>query len=259
MRRPLALIFAMSFFLGCHTPGSSDAPTDPFFGRTRVTPPSTGIVSGNPSQLGAASATAGPGATNLPPLTSWPAPASATPATPAMAAQPASSSPPAWTPRTNAPPAAPASIPAAIPAQSGANLQPPNGNFAFPANTGGQSATLASSGSGDRLSIPLTARTLNERYQDSMSPPPSQSALPTGGSSLVAPPSVSISGGSSTSQTAPTTLSGRFNSGSASAPAPTAQPSYQSYLSPPSTAQPTVPSPVGSEKPVNLADLPEAR
>ena len=48
MRRPLAILAAIVFLVGCNRP-SSLAPVDPFFGATRVPPPRTGMLPKRPT------------------------------------------------------------------------------------------------------------------------------------------------------------------------------------------------------------------
>jgi hypothetical protein len=47
MKRPLALLIAVFVLAGCRGQGAPG--TDPFFGRTRVPPPGTGVISGAPT------------------------------------------------------------------------------------------------------------------------------------------------------------------------------------------------------------------
>jgi hypothetical protein len=155
MRRPWALLVAILAIAGCKGPGASGTATDPFFGRTRVEPPRTRTISAQPpgsnlSQTpvpGALAPSATQGQTRSAPSGASPYPTNQPPQ--------ASGAQPNWTPaqpKVN-------SVPAAIGPQTSSGYQPPDGGFGFP---GGSSASAPeiSAGSGDRLSVPVAARAM---------------------------------------------------------------------------------------------------
>jgi hypothetical protein len=159
MWRPWVLYVAILAVAGCKSPGTA---TDPFFGRTRVEPPRTGTISGQPpgSSL---SQTPVPGA-----LTPG-ATQSQTPSSPFSGVAPANTIPPSqasgiqpnWTPaqpKVN-------SVPAAIPPQTSSGYRPPDGGFGFPGGANASSPGTPA-GAGDRLGIPVAARAMGTPASD---------------------------------------------------------------------------------------------
>jgi hypothetical protein len=269
------LILAMP---GCHSPGGAGTPTDPFFGRTRVDPPRTGATGGTlpaGGQLqgpangagGISGAATGQPAAALPPVTSWPAPPGGSQA----ATQPTQSSQPAWAP----PQTRPNPVPAAIPSQSGAGYQPPDGSFGFPNRAGATAMNSAPAGSGDRLMIPSSARTLTERVQGAISQ--TQVSSSVAATSTGSQPGRATTGGSfippSSAASFPTASQGGANGYDRTPAANPSSPSMlrgvepgtstragsQPYTSSPSPVSPTPPSAPPADKPVNFSDLRDAR
>jgi hypothetical protein len=150
MLRPLVLLVAVLVVSGCNNPGSSRAPTDPFFGRTRVAPPGTGAVAGQtgvppyyPPQSSRPNPLRSPNSA-LGPAPAWTPPA-AQPQPPAAA--------PTWLPPLSRPD--PATTPAAVP--SGGQYLPPGGSYGYPSATGAAGDVHPAAAPGDRIAIPTAA------------------------------------------------------------------------------------------------------
>lgn len=156
MQRSWALLALLLFAAGCKGSGTSAPATDPFFGRTRIEPPRTGAVSGALS-AGGNSSQAPPGGSPMP-GGNWGNVAGGS-ATAPVQGNPSGQAP---APAQNWSPAPPKTnpVPAAIPGQQGSS--PPPGSNGFGAGGSGGFQTPGPSrplsGTGDRISIPIAAR-----------------------------------------------------------------------------------------------------
>jgi hypothetical protein len=270
MWRPLVLVLFILVLAGCRGTGGGKAATDPFFGRTRVEPPRTGAATGQTPPTGttwpnAATGQATPGGG---PAIAWPTPSGTQSGAPAQVAPGQSS----WTPAQSRP----GGVAAPITSQANNGLTPPDGTFGFSGGTGNPAAYPTAAGSGDRIAIPSAARTLTDRVQDSISR--SQSLAPPGqvttsggqpfagsGTRFGASPTASIPGVPASTGSAGglpgAGLNGREKVVRVIEPGPSATNGTQSYSPYPSNATPSstgAQGPSGSDKPVNIADLPEA-
>jgi len=284
MLRPWMLIVAVLAVTGCQSSGSTSTGADPFLGRTRVEPPRTGAIRGqlpsasNLSQAGQ-SGVAAPGAaigqtgvlggSVLPP-------SSTTTSNPSTTPRPSNGTPPGWAPAQ--PKATP--VPAAIPSQSTGQYVPPDGSFSYPGPSN-VSSLASSAGTGDRISIPAAARTIGAPGSDWSTRPVAESlsgmqSPPTGmGTSGTlslpgSPPASSYGspGGSAAADsylgsTPTTSLAGRERIVRDLQPAASGVNSGPRFSSDAATTGGGIgsgsPPASASDKPVNIADLPEAR
>lgn len=284
MLRAWVALIGILVLAGCKGSGSAGAPTDPFFGRTRVEPPRTGALRGQlPSTNNVSQATTGtatsPGGTLTQPGTSpgqatSPSSGSLSPSSiqPSQTTGPSSGWSPAQ-PRVNP-------VPAAIPPQTSGQYLPPDGSFGYPGSSGTASPSGVST-SGDRLSIPVAARSLGgsgadwSTRHDTSSPPMVQSAG-SGQAGLAAAGSAGIPSAATSNaiggvpnatpylSSAPASgLAGRERISREIEPSSGGLGSGPRYSPEPRTAAEG--SPIGSSlppasgRPVNIADLPEAR
>ncbi len=151
MLRLVTFLAALLVLSGCKSPGNSGAPADPFFGRTRVAPPRTGAIAGQP-----ATDPYYPQSPQANPLRtpSWPLrpPAATSPTAPGiLPQQPAMS--PNWVPAQGR------TEPAVQPAmpQTGGVSQP-LGESGSPTRSGGTAGGALTTGPGDLLTVPAAAR-----------------------------------------------------------------------------------------------------
>jgi len=268
MWRPLVLIVALLALPGCQGTKGGIAATDPFFGRTRVEPPRTGSSQTRPGATNWPNAGAGQPAVGSGVTVTWPTSAGTQPGTVSQAA----TGQPGWTPaQSNA-----GGLSTTTPRPSNNGLAPPDGSLAFSNTSNAPSPAPSVAGPGDQIAIPSAARTLNERVQDSVTR--SQATAPAGqgttstaqpsavsGSGFGVPPTASISGpaGAAAGGTGlpGAGLSGREKIVRVIEPSSSATNRAPSYSPFPSN---TAPSPLpqganGSDKPVDIGDLPEAR
>jgi len=277
MSRPMALLVLILAIAGCKAPGAAQ---DPFFGRTRVEPPRTGTVSGQ-----------APAGTNRSPNPATSANASGIPGgqagLPSSNATASSIFPPSQVSlnQSNWAPPGPKinPVPAAVSSQTNNGYRPPDGTFGFPsASTTSPKPDSTSTGTGDHISIPVSA-TANgpsssafAARSDAVSGPgawsgatgqPSTAKSASLGGAATSPASTSPSTPTATNpylDNAPaSTLVGRERivrvvepgqGGSNTAPQYSPSPTNSNGAS---TTAPQSPS--ASDKPVNIADLPEAR
>ena len=283
MWRPLVLVLAILSLPGCQGTGGGKAATDPFFGRTRVEPPRTGASTQTPGSglstptSGGGSwpnAAAGQGSAGGGVAINWPSgPQSGGTASQTTRARRIGHRPnrdrPALPPRR-----------ARKPAMA---LPPPMGRMAFPRTGGRFHYNPSAVGSGDQIAIPSAARTLNERVQDSITrsqsvTPVSRGSMPAaqgssgpgqafGGTGIGfgAPPTASISGSQSRAASGGSLPNSGFSDREKIVrviePSPGAGSGTQSFSPYPTNGSPSTTGPAGpsgSEKPVNIADLPEA-
>lgn len=274
MSRPMAMLVAILAIAGCKGPGTTGGATDPFFGRTRVEPPRTGTISGQT-----------PTGASLPPSPSTGGMTSGLPSGQGgMLASGATSSsvfPPSQLAATQSgwsPPGPKVSpSPSVTSTQPNGGYQPPDGSFGFPTASAGAKSASTLAGTGDRISIPVSARGASPYPSGpagrSEAASPGVVAGTTGPSDAIAPgPAANVSSASPGSRSSASpyldnppanTLVGRerivrvIEGGQGgSPPAPPASPTQAS----PSTGSGVAPSsPTASDKPVNIADLPEAR
>jgi hypothetical protein len=278
MGRRWVLLVTILAITGCQGSGSSGTATDPFFGRTRVEPPRTGAVAGrfpggsNPSQT-AVPGTMGGSITGSQAV---PQPVGGQ----SNSANPRGQSPPTqsnWNP--SQPKVNP--VPAAIPPQTSSIYGPPGG-FSFPSEGGTSNAASSPlAGPGDRLSIPVAARTagisssaLGGARDDIPSGAKAANPMGAGGGGAAGVgggiPSSTATGGAGQGGMSPyldptssATLAGReriVRDIDRPESTPSAAPRYSPYPSgvgsaPNSASQPAP----ASDKPVNIADLPEAQ
>jgi hypothetical protein len=278
MRRRWVLLVTILAITGCQGSGSQGTATDPFFGRTRVEPPRTGAVSGrfpggaNPSQT-AAPGTAGANVIGNQAV-SQPIGGQSNPANPRGQSPPTQSN---WNP--SQPKVNP--VPAAIPPQTSSIYGPPGG-FSFPSEGGTTNAASSPlAGQGDRLSIPVAARTagvsssaLGGARDDMASGAKATNPMSAGGGGPAEvvgglPSSIATSGSGQAGMSpyldpaSSATLAGReriVRDLDRPESAPNAAPRYAPYPSgigatPNSASQPAP----ASDKPVNIADLPAAQ
>jgi len=277
MWRPLVLVLAILMLPGCRGTGGGKAAADPFFGRTRVEPPRTGAGAGQSLNSGGTpssgstwpNAATGQGAPGGGVAITWPTPPGTQPGGTSQTAP----SPSNWTPTQSRPggPSAPAT------SQANNGLAPPDGTFGFSGTSSTPATSPTAAGSGDQIAIPSAARTLTERVQDSINrsqsiPPAGQGTNATGpsfagtGAGFRAAPAASIpeapaSAGNSAGLPG-AGLSSREKIVRVIEPSPSATSGTQSFSPYPSGSSPSSTGsqgPSGSDKPVNIADLPEAR
>ena len=272
MWRPLVLVLAILMLPGCRGTGGGKSATDPFFGRTRVEPPRTGAAAGQTPPNGATwpNAATGQAAPGGGLAITWPTPSGTqSGGAPSQAAP----NPSSWAPAQSGPGA----VPAPMTSQANNGLTPPDGTFGFSGSSGISATDPSSVGSGDQIAIPSAARTLTDRVQDSISRsqsvPPAGQGMNSGGQPFAAsgagfgvPPTASIPGapaGAGSAGGLPGAgLSGREKIVRVIEPGPSTTNGTQSYSPYPSNSSPSSPGaqgPSGSDKPVNIADLPEAR
>ncbi len=223
MLRPWTLLAMLIVAAGCKGSGSQAPSTDPFFGRTRIEPPRTGAVSGNSFSSGAfpaQSSSAGPsGAGGLYGQNSGGSTGStATPNPLGHTSAPSQSWLPVQ-PRENP-------LPASIPGNQRGGSNTSNSGI----GSGGSSSFIPTtpnrplSGTGDRISIPLAAR--SEPAWSNQTGPASSSSVTSAANSAASPtkadPNMPIGG------EAP---SGTGFSGMVSSPGPSPQPT-RPYLDP---------------------------
>lgn len=270
MSRPMALLVAILAIAGCKGPGATGAATDPFFGRTRVEPPRTGTFPGQSS----------PG-TSLPQTPSTGGTTSGLPGGQGGLSASGTAFPPSqlsatqsgWTPP--GPKVNPAPSVTSTPTNGG--YKPPDGSFGFPTASASPKSTSALAGTGDRISIPVSAGGASPfssgPVNRSEAASPGVVAGTTAPSGATAPgttanvssalPATRSSANPYLDNSPANTLVGRerivrvIEGGQGdSTPAPRTSPSQAS----PSTGSGVTPSsPTASDKPVNIADLPEAR
>jgi|GEM_PF-6456236 len=285
MPRSWVLLAVLLVATGCKGSGTSAPTTDPFFGRTRIEPPRTGAVGGNlsvgpnpgyppqtgPSMYGGAN---GPSSGGSVPSAITSAPPSGQSSSPS----------PNWIPahpKTNP-------IPAAIPGNQGSPQSPSNGGFGS-GNTGGFSSPKPGqpiSGTGDRISIPLAARSEPTWLRDSVARSPSSTtgANGTGNSSstmenkatLQGEPTLGSNGPGSTAVTvspppssrpyldpgSPSSLEGKeriVREIERTASGPGTVPRYAPSPGNNQSSGGSGSAPSASEKSVNIADLPESK
>lgn len=270
MSRPLALLVAILAIAGCKGPGATGAATDPFFGRTRVEPPRTGALPGQrtPGTSLPQPPSAGGTTSGLPVGQSG---LSASGVTFPPSQLPATQS--GWTPP--GPKVNPTPSVTSTPTSGGYN--PPDGSFGFPTASAGPKSTSTLAGTGDRISIPVPAGGASPFSSGPVNR--SEAASPGVVAGTSAPLGANATGTAtntpsnlSATRTGTTpyldnppanTLVGRerivrvIEGGQGgSNPAPRSSPS-QASPSPGSGSNPS--SSPASDKPVNIADLPEAR
>jgi len=278
MSRPMTLLVAILAIAGCKGPGT---PTDPFFGRTRVEPPRTGTISRQGAPIAGAQ---GPSATG-----NTPGSFGGQTGVPSSGASSSSIFPPSqvsggqsnWTapgPKVNP-------VPAAIAPQSNSGYRPPDGSFGFPSTSTAPKSENTLAGTGDRISIPVTAtvqgpsasnfatRNNTAAGTNAWAGGSGQSATPSSaglgatasGPMGTSPPSAGPSNPYLDSAPA-TTLVGREGivrvieprqGTSVNVPPSSNPPASPANSGGGSASAPT--SPPASDKPVNIADLPEAR
>lgn len=165
MTRPVAVMLAVVLLAGCRGSGAKSGPNDPFFGRTRVEPPRTGSVAGQPPDPSYPNSMANPLRSPTPspykPTTAIPAGTTTTPRpdlssgwTPVQP-QPASETPPAVASSASPPPAV--------------GFRPPGGNYDLGPDK--PAGTLMAVGAGDRVAIPSAALTMPPPVPASAAPP----------------------------------------------------------------------------------------
>lgn len=282
MKRLWVLLAVLLVATGCKGSGTSSPAVDPFFGRTRIEPPRTGAVGGNTSAGGNLSQGA-PAASSLSGGAPRPLPGGSSGSSFAPSLGQPSASSGNWAPaqtKTNP-------VPAAIPGSPGGGQNPTSGGIGS-GNNGGFSSptpTRPLSGNGDRISIPLAARSEPAWPRDTGTSPSPSSTSGTSPANTASPTeNLSVRGGTS---------AGPNVSGTATAANPAAQP-QRPYLDPgspsslegkerivreiertasaPSMAPRYAPypgsnhstsggnsSPPAADKGVNIADLPESK
>lgn len=148
MARPVAVLLITAILAGCKGSGQATGPVDPFFGRTRVEPPRTGSIAGQPPDPSY------PRAVAPNPLRSPAAPVrpSGLPSGASAPGQPAPGT--GWTPSPTRPAASATGLP-----QGSGGYRPADGSYAY-RGTSQPSPSATTAGAGDRIVIPSTARDL---------------------------------------------------------------------------------------------------